>query len=58
MLTLENAMLTTFGQSSSERFRQLILGATGVLVILLVQGISLYMITNATRRLRTLHTAK
>lgn len=58
ILTLENAMLTTFGQSSSERFRQLILGATGVLVILLVQGISLYMITNATRRLRTLHTAK
>lgn len=52
MLTLENAMLTAFGQESSEPFRQIILGATGAAVILLVQGVALYMIVNACRRLR------
>lgn len=52
MLTLENALLTTFGQDSSEMFRQIILGASGVVVILVVQGIALYMIVNAHRKLR------
>lgn len=52
MLTLENAMLTTFGENSSEAFRQIILGASGVAVILVVQGIALYMIINACRKLR------
>lgn len=52
MLTLENAMLTTFGQDSSEIFRQIILGASGIVVILVVQGIALNMIVNARRKLR------
>lgn len=52
MLTLENAMLTAFGQDSSEVFRQIILGASGVAVILEVQSIALYMIVNACRKLK------
>ncbi len=52
MLTLENALLTTFGQDSSEMFRQIILGASGIAVILVVQGIALYMIVNAHRKLK------
>ena len=54
MLTLENAMLTTFGQQNSERFQQIMLGASGVGVLLIVQGIALYMILNARRKLRAL----
>ena len=52
MLTLENAMLTTFGQGESEMFRQIILAVSGIAVILFVQGVALYMIVNATRNLR------
>lgn len=52
MLTLENAMLTAFGQDSSELFRQVMLGGTGLAVVLVVQGIALYMIINAWRNLR------
>lgn len=54
MLTLENAMLTTFGQDSSEMFRQIILGASGMAVILVVQGIALYMIINAGKKLKSM----
>ena len=52
MLTLENALLTTFGEGESEAFRQIMLGASGAAVILVVQGIALCMIVNATRKLR------
>ena len=52
MLTLENALLTTFGQDSSELFRQIMLGISGAAVILIVQGIALYMIINANRKIR------
>ena len=52
MLTLENALLMTFGEESSEVFRQIMLGASGVAVILVVQGIALYMIVNAGKKLR------
>lgn len=52
MLTLENALLTTFGQDSGEAFRQIMLGASGAAVILIVQGIALYMIVNAGKKLR------
>ena len=54
MLTLENALLTAFGADSSESFRQIMLGLTGTAVILVVHGIALYMIINATRMLRQL----
>jgi len=52
MLTLENALLTAFGQESDELFRQIILGASGIVVIFVVQGIALNMIVNALRKLR------
>ena len=52
MLTLENALLTTFGEGESELFRQIMLGASGAAVILIVQGIALYMIVNASKKLR------
>ncbi len=52
MLTLENAMLTTFGTQESELFQQTMLGGSGIAVMLAVQGIALYMITNAKRNLR------
>lgn len=52
MLTLENAMLTAFGQHESELFRQIILGISGTAVIFVVQGIALYMIINARRKLK------
>ena len=43
VLTLENAMLTAFGQDNSELFRQIMLGATGAAVICAVQGIAMYI---------------
>ena len=52
MLTLENAMLTAFGQESSEFFRQIMLGATGLAVVLFVIGMAVYMISHADRNLR------
>ena len=52
MLTLENALLATFGEGESELFRQIMLGASGAAVILVVQGIALYMIVNASKKLR------
>ena len=51
MLTLENAMLTTFGQNN-DSFRTIILALSGAAVILTVQGIALYMIIHAGRKLR------
>ena len=54
MLTLENAMLTTFGEQNGERFQQIMLGITGVGVLMIVHGISLYMILKARRKLKTL----
>lgn len=52
VLTLENAMFTAFGQQTGELLRQIMLGATGVAVVFAVQGIALYMIVNAGRKLR------
>ena len=52
MLTLENAMLTAFGQDSGETFRQIMLGTTGAAVILFVQIVAIYMMVNATRNLK------
>lgn len=55
VLTLENAMLTAFGQDSSELFRRIMLGTTGIAVICMVQGIAIYMIVNAGQKLKTIH---
>lgn len=55
ILTLENTMLTAFGQTGGELFRQIMLGCTGVAVILGVQTIAAYMIIHAGRNLRSIH---
>ena len=55
VLTLENAMLTAFGQDSSELFRQIMLGATGAAVVCAVQGIAIYMIHNAGKNLKAIY---
>lgn len=55
MLTLETAMLTAFGQESGELFRRVMLSATGAAVILFIQGMAVYMILNANRKLNLNH---
>jgi len=52
VLTLENAMLTAFGQDSGESFHRYMLGATGAGVIIFVQTISVYMTVKACRQLK------
>lgn len=52
LLTLENAMLTAFGEQNSERFQQIMLGATGVGVLLTVHGISVHMLLTARKKLK------
>ena len=52
VLTLENAMLTAFGQESSPTFQRIMLGATGAAVLCAVQGVALYMIVTANRKLK------
>lgn len=55
VLTLENTMLTVFGQERDMIFRQVMLGATGVAVVCAVQGIATYMIINAGRKLKAIN---
>ena len=52
MLTLETAMLTTFGTTESPLFRQIILAATGVAVIGLAIVMALIMIIKGSRQLK------
>lgn len=52
MLTLENAMLTAFGQDNSLIFHQIMLGMTGLVVILLLNGIAIHMIMTARNHLK------
>ncbi|MBP3656079.1 MAG: hypothetical protein J6K32_05200 [Clostridia bacterium] len=47
MLTLENAMLVAFSTQGEERLCRILLGASGVGVMLFVLGISLYMVRRA-----------
>ena len=51
VLTLENAMLTAFDQDGSDLFRQIMLGATGSVVLLFVVGMAVYMIVRACKKL-------
>lgn len=55
MLALTNTLLTTFGQEG-ETFHRIMLAAAGTVVILLVQGIALYMIIHGNRMLAGLPT--
>ena len=57
VLTLENAMLTAFGQDNGELFRQIMLGATGVAAVCAVQYIAVCMIARARRNLN-IHTGE
>ena len=52
MLTLENAMLTTFGEEGEESFRQWMLGISGGVVSLVVLSLAIYMIVVSTKQLR------
>lgn len=57
MLSLENTMLSVFGNDRSELFRQQLLGISGIAAVFAVQGIALHMIINAGRKLRAYRTA-
>ncbi|MBQ9796473.1 MAG: hypothetical protein IJW50_02015 [Clostridia bacterium] len=52
MLTLETAMLNSFGQGESELFRTVMLCATGAAVCLFVLGMAIYMVTRAARAIK------
>ncbi|MBO5341658.1 MAG: hypothetical protein J6A73_03115 [Lachnospiraceae bacterium] len=52
MLTLEKAMLATFGAADGEEFRLIMTGATGAGVTVLVLGMAIYMVVVANRRLK------
>ena len=52
VLTLENALLTAFGEEGGELFSQVMLGLTGTAVVCIVQGIAVCMIVHANKRLR------
>lgn len=52
MLPLENAMLYTFGGGKNPAFDRWMLGVTGAVVVLLIQGMAIWMIGKATRVLR------
>jgi uncharacterized membrane protein YfcA len=53
MLTLEDAMLATFGQAEGEGFRQIMCGLTGVGVVAIVLAIAIYMIVTSTKQIKT-----
>ncbi|MBE6647403.1 MAG: hypothetical protein E7611_07205 [Ruminococcaceae bacterium] len=52
MLTLEDAMLATFGQAEGEGFRQLMGGLTGAGVTAIVLAIAIYMIIGSTKKIK------
>ena len=52
MLTLECAMLTTFGTAHDLLFRRLMIGIFGTVVALFVLGLGIFMIVTATKKLK------
>lgn len=52
MLSLENAMLTTFGKGEQQLFQRIMLGASGAAVSLLMIGMAAYMILRASKELK------
>lgn len=57
MLTLESTMLTAFGKGTmTELERNLMLGATGCVISLLIVSMAIYMITVGTKKLKQLKT--
>ena len=55
MLSLENAMLTSFGETNDVIFHRVILGASGGAIMLMVMSFSVYMMINASKHLRLNH---
>lgn len=53
MLSLENAMLTTFDRGSSPLFQRIMLGASGAAAAMLITGMASHMIVRATRKLKS-----
>ena len=57
MLTLESTMLTAFGEGTMTKLeRNLMLGATGGVISLLIVSMAIYMITVGTKKLKQLKT--
>lgn len=54
MLTLESTMLTVFGSSDDVLFRQIMLGATGVAVMILSIAMAIFMIVRGSKKLKKL----
>lgn len=54
LLTLETTMLTAFGDESTDSFRQVMTGATGGAISVIILGIAGYMITRSTIKLKKL----
>lgn len=54
MLSLEDAMLTTFGDAAQQPFRQIMLAASAAAVAALIIAMALYMIFRATASLKAL----
>ena len=52
MLTLEAAMLSTFGGESEEGFYTVMTGATGAAVCLFVLGLAIFMIVRSTKEIK------
>lgn len=52
VLTLETAMLTAFGGQDDPLFRQIMTGATGTAVCLLVLALSVFMIVHGTKEIK------
>lgn len=52
MLTLEDAMLASFGSEEGEEFRQTMAGFTGAGIVAVVIAIAIFMIINSTKRIK------
>jgi uncharacterized membrane protein YfcA len=53
ILTLEDAMLATFGQAEGESFRRLMGALTGAGIVAVVLAIAIYMIVRSTKTIKT-----
>lgn len=57
MLSLENAMLNTFGQTDGENFRQLMTALTGAGVCIIVLIMGIYMVVKSTRCIKQIRSS-
>lgn len=53
MITLEATMLTTFGTGEGKMFRRIMMASSGGIVSMFIVGMSIYMIINATKQLKS-----